>query len=110
MNTIIILHRRLLELNNIYLWLGLTKKTEEEYWNCFSKKMKPHSSALMLDWLDEDFIGYYYNKNTNDLETAIENTLESGLYDIMYKVCMDKNIKQANAMFYYTGDDIEKNG
>jgi hypothetical protein len=25
----------------------------------------------------------------------------------MYKACIDKNINQANAMFYYTGDDIE---
>ncbi|MDR1284800.1 MAG: immunity 22 family protein [Campylobacteraceae bacterium] len=37
----------------------------------------------------------------------MENTPESALYDNMYKACIDKNINQANAMFYYTGDDIE---
>jgi hypothetical protein len=96
-------------MDKIYLWLGLTKKTEEEYWNYFYTKNGTPQFCLDvgLNWLDEDFMGYYYNKDTNDLKTAIENTPESGLYDIMYTACIDKNIKQANAMFYYTGDDIK---
>jgi hypothetical protein len=95
-------------MDKIYLWVGLIN-TEEDYWNYFKSKNGIPQFCLDtgLDWLDEDFIGYYYNKDSNELKMAIENTPESGLYDIMLKACIDKGIKQANAMFYYTGDDIQ---
>jgi hypothetical protein len=58
-------------MNKIYLWLGLTTKTEEEYWNYFY--ITPQFCLdVGLDWLDEDFMGYYYSKNTNDLKRQLK--------------------------------------
>jgi hypothetical protein len=96
-------------MDKIYLWLGFTSKSEEEYWNYFSQGDKIPQFCLDtgLEWLDEDFMGYYYNKYSDDLRTAIENTPESSLYDTIYNLCINKGVKKANAMFYYTGDDIK---
>ncbi|MDR0604324.1 MAG: immunity 22 family protein [Bacteroidales bacterium] len=96
-------------MNKIYLWIGLFNKTEEEYWEYFYSKngIPQFYRDVGFDWLDEDFIGYYLNKDSNELKTVIENTPESGLYDVMLEACVNKGIKQANAMFYYTGDDIK---
>ncbi|MDR2904520.1 MAG: immunity 22 family protein [Helicobacteraceae bacterium] len=96
-------------MNKIFLWVGFTSKSEQEYWDYFSPKNGQPQFCFDtdLDWLDEDFMGYYYSNDTDDLKIAIENTPESGLYDIMYDSCISKGIKKANAMFYYTGNDID---
>lgn len=95
-------------MDKIFLWLGFTSKSEKEYWDYFSQNngIAQFCGDVGLEWLDEDFIGYYYNKDSDNLRTAIENTPDSSLYDIMYNLCISKGIKTANAMFYYTGDNI----
>jgi hypothetical protein len=96
-------------MDKIYLWIGFTNKTEEEYWNYFQSEdgISRFCLDVGLEWFDQDFMGYYYNKDSHEIKTAIENTPESALYDSMLQACREKGIQQANAMFYYTGDDIE---
>lgn len=96
-------------MNKIYLWLGFTTKSEKEYWDYFSDDNGTPQFCLDtgLDWLDQDFMGYYYNEVSQDLRTAIENTPESGLFDSMYDTSVKKGIDKVNAMFYYTGDEIQ---
>jgi hypothetical protein len=96
-------------MDKIFLWLGFTPKSEKEYWDYFAQSDGTPLFCLDtgLEWLDEDFMGYYYNRESDDLRTAIENTPESGLYDAMYDLCISKGITKANAMFYYTGSDID---
>ena len=97
-------------MDKIYVWIGFTTKSEKEYWDYFSQEDgKPQFCIdTGVDWLDEDFMGYYYSTDSEDLREAVENTPESGLYDTIYEDCINKGIENANAMFYYTGDEIEK--
>lgn len=97
-------------MNKIYIWIGATLKNEDDYWNYFYTPIFDDMSQFCLDvglsWLDEDFMGYYYNKHSDSLQEAIENTPESGLYGSITEVCISMGITKANAMFYYTGNDI----
>ena len=95
-------------MNKIYLWLGFTTKSEEEYWDYFSDNDGTPQFCIdtNLDWLDQDFMGYYYNADSDNLQNTVENTPESGLYEVMLEAASKKKISKANAMFYYTGDDI----
>jgi len=97
-------------MDKIYLWLGLTSKSEKEYWDYFSKNVELPQFCIDtgLEWIDDDFMGYYYSKDTDDIRTAIENTPESDHFETIYNLCVSKGIEKANAMFYYTGSDIEK--
>jgi len=61
-----------------------------------------------LDWLDQNFMGYYYDERSNDVRSLIDDTPEPDHHDKMLKGCLDKGIKDANAMFYYWGDDLIK--
>lgn len=44
-------------------------------------------------------MGYYYNKDSDDLREAVESTPESALYGTFYEDCLKKGIERANALF-----------
>ncbi|MEL4445332.1 immunity 22 family protein [Acinetobacter baumannii] len=91
----------------LHLWLALTEISEQEYWDYFddSEGLPNFCKEVGLDWLDQDFMGYYFDKEVDDLKFIIEETPEPEYHEKMLKDCLEKGINKANAMFYYWGDD-----
>ncbi|MFI8147066.1 immunity 22 family protein [Acinetobacter sp. ABJ_C5_2] len=91
----------------IHLWLGLTEINEQEYWCYFddSKELPKFCKEVGLDWLDQDFMGYYFDKELDDLKFIIEETPDPDHHEKIIKDCLKKGINKANAMFYYWGGD-----
>ena len=114
-------------MDKIHIWIGVFTETEKEYWDyfdqsqayVFDKNGKERDEndrifsnfskdiGLINEMYDPDFIGNYYNKNSDDLDTAINETPDSSLYNIIKETCIKKGINKANAVFYYTDGELK---
>ncbi|WP_289064368.1 immunity 22 family protein [uncultured Zobellia sp.] len=92
-------------MDKINIWIGFTEKSEEEFYDYFNLEKESSCGFCMdigEDPYDEDFIGIYYDKENGNINDAIEDTPDSGLYSTIKEICKLKKIDKANAMFYYT--------
>lgn len=91
----------------LHFWVGLTQLSEQRYWDYFdaSHGLPQFCKDIGLEWLDQDFMGYYFNQQNTDLKLIIENTPEPDHYQVMLEDCIEKGLNKANAMFYYWGDE-----
>lgn len=95
--------------SDLHIWIGLTDISEKGYWDYFddSDGLPIFCQEVGLDWLDQDFMGYYFDLNKErNLDFIIQKTPESGFYEIIKNDCIKKGVLNANAMFYYWGMDL----
>lgn len=105
----------------IHIWIGTTNKKLEDFESYFDLTTFYESEEdedfercgfcnqiKNADSYDSDFIGIYYNESSNDLNLAIQETPDSRIYNLIKEECEKKNIKEANAMFYYRDSELPK--
>lgn len=100
-------------LDKIFLWLGNSTKTEQEFNNYFkldySENENKEICGFCLDigkkWYDEDFIGYLkFPDNTDILEILEEVPINSSEKEIVIKKCNELGLNTANAVYWYSGE------
>ncbi len=106
-------------MSKIHVWVGLTDSGEDEFYNYFDLSPFHESEEgddfeicgfakdLGKEIYNEDFIGIYFDEEDKSLGLALDELPDPELVDKLNKVCLDKDIKEANAMFYYTDARIE---
>jgi len=58
-------------------------------------------------WYDEDRIGVYQNSELVDARMLLEDlSVDGGILAEIENICHKKNIRKANAMFFYINSDI----
>ena len=89
------------------LWIGLTEITENQYWQYFDDNngKAEFCKQVGLDWLNQDFMGYFFSNIPVDIEQVINETPEPNHHKKMLEDCLKLGIKKANAMFYYWGEN-----
>ena len=91
----------------IHLWIGSVDYSEKYFWQYFTQPKK-HPEFCQdggLSWLDQDFMGYFYTQDKVEIYSVIEQTPEPAEYENIWQQCHLTGITQANAMFYYWGND-----
>lgn len=114
----------------IHIWIGKVNYSEQEYWDYFDDSQSsildengyardedeiinsPFSidTGLQYDY-NPDFIGFYFDKKPQKLEVVLQQQPATEIIPQIIADCHQKHILTANAMFYYTEDNltIDKN-
>lgn len=113
-------------LNKIHIWIGEVTYSEEDYWSYFDDSQSsildekgferkkeniicsPFSIDVGLEYdYDPDFIGFYFNEKSQNLEEVLQQQPAIDSIDQIKRDCFQKGIKKANAMFYYTDENLK---
>lgn len=116
--------------DTIHIWIGKVAYSEQEYWAYFDDSQSsvldengyarnkneiinsPFSIDVGLEYdYNPDFIGFYFDKKPQKLEVVLQQQPAIEMIPQIIKDCHKKNILKANAMFYYSDDNltIDKN-
>lgn len=89
----------------LHLWLGSTEINQQEYWYYFddSEGLPKFCKEVGLDWLDQDFMGYHFDKEVDDLKFIIEETPEPEHHEKMLKDCLEKALIKLMLCFIIGG-------
>lgn len=103
-------------MSKIHIWVGETQKSDEEFYKYFENNMEdirkeisgsPFAKDIGIIWYDDDFIGIYKSDSNNDLRIALDELpISPEKMQEVYDICINKNIKNANALFYYADGSI----
>lgn len=111
-------------MDRVHLWIGTTKKQEEEYLEYFeldfstegdfsdpSYKVCGFCEDLDIKWYEEDFIGIIplYEEEVELDEILEEAAVDSDEIDNVKAICQSLGINKANAILWYADAEIEIN-
>lgn len=103
--------------DKIFLWLGKTSKTEQEFNEYFkldyseneNKKICGFCQDIEKRWYDEDFIGYIKFQNSVEiLEILKEVPINKTEKESVVEKCKEIGLNNANAVYWYS-DEITPN-
>jgi|SRR5690554_2380188 len=112
-------------MDKIHIWMGNVNYSKQEYWNYFDQSnanligengLERNESDLTYsnfskdlgkdEMFNPDFIGYYFNEESNNIDLALEQLPDPDLPLIIKEDCIKKGVDKANAMFYYTDESL----
>lgn len=102
-------------MSKIHVWIGKTSKDKESFSRYFEINPSERDAGtgasqfdkdVNIKWYDDDLIGVYYDENYS-LETLIDELpISPEVQESIQARCIELEIKEANAMFYYEDADL----
>ena len=103
-------------MSKIHIWVGESKKSKKEFSEYFQNNQNdidlgigscPFCKDIGINWYDDDLIGVYKSDSNNDLKITLDELpISPQKTQEVYNICMSKNIKNANALFYYSDANL----
>ena len=108
-------------MSKIHIWIGITKKEEENYlqyfeldystegdFECPEYKPCQFCKDIGEKWYDEDFIGIIpvLEENVPIIELLEEIPIEENEIEKVLSICKEMGLSMANAIFYYTDAEL----
>lgn len=103
-------------MSKVNIWVGFINMSKNEfsaYFQIDQNDVEKGSGGCQfckdvdINWYDDDLIGVYKSDSNEDLNITLEELpIAPEEIEKVYNKCLEKNIKKANALFYYADSEV----